>query len=70
LNQGNKMPDRFSPPLSQAAFALLAGKPLLWAFRLFAQVLMDEIGHLRAAPVVVTPAFRICSARQSTKRRL
>ena len=43
------MPDRFSPPLSQAASALVAGEPLLWEFRLFAQVLMDEIGYLKAA---------------------
>jgi len=43
------MPDQFSPPLSEAASALVAGEPLLWEFRLFAQVLMDEIGYLKAA---------------------
>ena len=46
------MPDQFSPPLSEAASTLVAGEPLLWEFRLFAQVLMDEIGYLKAAPVV------------------
>ena len=48
------MPDQFSPPLSQAASALVAGEPLLWEFRLFAQVLMDEIGYLSAAPIAAT----------------
>jgi hypothetical protein len=48
------MPDQFSPPLSEAASALVAGAPLLWEFRLFAQVLMDEIGYLKPAPVVAT----------------
>ena len=43
------MPDQFSPPLTAAASALVAGEPLLWEFRLFAQVLMDEIGYLKAA---------------------
>ena len=46
------MPEQFSPPLSEAASALVAGEPLLWGFRLFAQVLMDEIGYLTAAPAV------------------
>ena len=44
------MPEQFSPPLSKAASALVAGEPLLWEFRLFAQVLMDEIAYLTAAP--------------------
>ena len=59
------MPDQFSPPLSEAASALVAGEPLLWEFRLFAQVLMDEIGYLKAAPVVAThheQGFREASA--------
>ena len=48
------MPDQFSPPLSEAASAFVAGEPLLWEFRLFAQVLIDEIGYLKAAPLVAT----------------
>lgn len=48
------MPDQFSPPLSEAASALASTEPLLWEFRLFAQVLMDEIGYVSAAPTVAS----------------
>ena len=48
------MPDQSSPPVSKAASALVAGEPLLRDFLLFAQVLMDEIGYLTAAPAVAT----------------
>jgi hypothetical protein len=41
------MPDSFSPPLSPTASALVNEEPPLWEFRLFAQVLADEIGLLK-----------------------
>jgi hypothetical protein len=49
-------------PLSPAAEALLRDEPPLWEFRLFAQVLTDEIGAQLNAPTPVTvqhePDFR------------
>jgi hypothetical protein len=46
------MPDQFLPPLSQTATALAGEEAVLWEFRLFAQVLADEIGHLRSSTPV------------------